>query len=294
MAPHAAHDHDEHEGHDHEGHAHGEDTRIRVLHGASPACHWSFGYQPVLERLRLVYGDQIVINTYQIPVYESFDQWMQDYGLDAASLQEWMAEIRGLIRLPVSAAYQAHPIRDCTPITMALQAAECARPGAGDRVARWAWFAISVEGRDLNAPDAGLKLAERAGVPRKEVEAALADGRAEARLREDAQSMHALGLNFFALQVRDFEGRTVTLEHAFDAAKIEEAVEWLSRGKVRKQALPSLAGYAQEHAPVSLRELQEVFRADEAKVRAALDPLTRAGALREQRFDGHAFWLPAR
>jgi predicted DsbA family dithiol-disulfide isomerase len=285
---HAAHEHDEHEGHEHGP----EDTRIRVLHGASPFCHWSYGYEPVLQRLRLLYGDQIKVNTYHTPVYQDWDQHLRDYEMDAQGMRGWVDEIEGLVQMPLNRAWLDHPTKDCVPGTMMLHAVEAVKPGAGERFARLVWHAIAVEGDGLNDEATLFKLAERAGAPRKQVEQAMADGRAEASRSTDAQSYHALGLNYYALQVRDFEGRTVILEHAFESAKVEDALEWLSRGKLRKQALPSVADYVAQHAPVSLREVREVFRLDEAKARKAAEQAEKSGKVARVDKLGHTYWVP--
>lgn len=289
MAPTPAHEH-EHEAREHEP----EDRRLRVLHGASPFCWWSYGYEPVLSRVKLLYGDQVKVNTYQVPVYEDRDEHHRGYGTDDPKvLREWVEEAAQLMHIPLSMeAIEALP-RSCLPGTLAVHAAEAVKPGSGERLARLIGYHANIEPFPFEDGGAILKLAERAGAPRKQVEQALADGRAERSLAEDSQSMHALGLNFFALQLRDFEGRTVILEHAFDSVKVEEGLEWLSRGQLRKSALPEPLDYAVQHAPASLREIQEVFRLDAAESRKALEPGERAGTLQRREVLGHTFWLPA-
>ncbi|MCA1812917.1 MAG: DsbA family protein [Halobacteriales archaeon] len=286
MPPEPTHDHAEHEGHEH-----AEDTRIRVLHGASPLCHWSVGFEPALERLRLVYGDQVKVNAYQIPVYERWEQWKQDYELDDAQLAEWMAEIQRTIAMPIDPRYLSHPVQDCTPATLVYHACETAKPGSGARFNRLVAMAMTVQYRDLNPQETLLKLAEQAGAPRKQVEQALSDGSAERALVQDQQDYHSLRLNFYTLQLRDFEGRTVILEHDFTGAKTEDALAWLSRGTLRKHALPKLEDYARAHAPVLQRELEVVFHRSGEQVRAALAPLEGKSLVREERL-GATFWLP--
>ncbi|HEV8360763.1 MAG TPA: hypothetical protein VGR28_09950 [Candidatus Thermoplasmatota archaeon] len=284
--------------HEHEGHEHAqepEDKRLRVLHGASPFCWWTYGYEGVLNRLRLVYGDQIKVNTYQIPVYQDLEEHNKSYGTDDPKVMaEWKAEAEQFMGLPIRPEAVAKLPKTCVPGTLAVSAAEICQPGAGEKLARWIGFLVNVDpqGRDMDDEATYLKLAELLGLPRKPVEQALEDGRAEARVREEMQSMHALGLNFFALQARDFEGRTVIIEYAFDSAKMEEALEWLSRGKLRKHALPSPTDYIVQHAPVSMREVREVFRLDEAKVLAAAQAAERGGKVVRKEYQGHTFWLP--
>lgn len=281
-----------HEHDDAQEHAHEEDTRIRVLHGASPLCDWSVAYEGVLNRLRLVYGDQIKVNVYQIPVYESWPQWLENYGMTQEEAMAWFEEAKDTTGLPSNPDYWRDPPKSCVPGTLFVHAAEIAKPGAGERLARRIGFGMVFEGQKWNDEADLYKAAERAGAPRKQVEAALADGRAEEALKQDGQDMHSLGLNFYTLQVRDPEGKTtVSLEHAFDPAKVEDAVEYLSKGQLRKHALPTLEQYAAQHAPVSSRELQQVFRSDAAKVRAGLAPAEKAGQLVRKNLLGMDCWL---
>lgn len=286
------HDHS-HEGHDDHDHAHEpEDTRIRVLHGASPFCDWSVAYEGVLNRVRLIYGDQVKVNVYQTPVYESWAQWLENYGMTQEEAMAWFEEVKDVTGLPYDREYWKAPTKSCVPGTLFVHAAELAKPGAGERLARRIGFGMIFEGNKWNDEADLFKAAERAGAPRKAVEAALADGRAAESLKQDAQDMHSLGLNYYALQVHGSDGKTnVTLEHAFDAARVESAIDWLSGGQLRKHALPTMEAYAAAHAPVSSRELQQVFRADAAKVRAGLAGAEKAGQLVRKNVLGMDCWL---
>lgn len=285
------HDHDEHAGHDH---AHEEpDTRIRVLHGASPFCSWSLAYEGVLNRVRLLYGDQIKVNVYQIPVYETWPQWLENYGMTQEEALAWFDEVAETTGLPYDKEFWKDPPESCVPGTLMAHAVEAVKPGSGEALARRIGFGMNLQGNRWNSEADLYKAAEQVGAPRKEVEAAMSDGRAETALRQDIADMHSLGVNFYALQVRGPDGKTtVTLEHAFEPGPVEEAIEWLSRGKLRKHPLPAMDTYAVQHAPVSSRELQQVFKADAAKVRAALEPAVKAGKLQHKVLLGMDCWLP--
>jgi putative protein-disulfide isomerase len=298
MPPHA-HDHGAHDHHDHEhgehGHGHDHeqeaDDRIRVLHGASPLCHWSFGYEPVLQRLRLLYGDQIKVNVYTIPVYDSWEEHVAKYGLDAGGMAAWFEESDAAIGLPANLKAFDPPTRDCTPATRVVHAAELVKPGAGEKVMRRIHFALYMEGANFNDLGKLLAIAEACGAPRKAVEAAIADGRADEAIRADNGDMHALGLNFFELQVAQGKRRAV-LEHGFDPADAEGAIAWLSGGKLRKQALPSVADYVAAHAPVTRWELERVFQLGSQEAEAAAAPAEKAGKVQRRVVHGHPCWVP--
>ena len=48
--------------------------RIAVVHFTAPTCWWSWGYEPVFNRLKLVYGDQINLLTAYGTVYEDVEE----------------------------------------------------------------------------------------------------------------------------------------------------------------------------------------------------------------------------
>ena len=54
-------------------------TKIQVLHATAPTCFWSWGYEAVINRLKLVYGDQIEIKLATFCVYDDLDEYMKHY-----------------------------------------------------------------------------------------------------------------------------------------------------------------------------------------------------------------------
>jgi predicted transcriptional regulator len=54
-----------------------------------------------------------------------------------------------------------------------------------------------------------------------------------------------------------------------------------------------MAEYAKAHAPVSLRELQQVYGRTASEVREAVAPAERAGSVVRRQLRGMDCWLPA-
>ena len=55
------------------------DHKIAVVHATAPTCWWSWGYEPVFNRLELVYGDQIETFVYYGAVYEDIEEYKKEY-----------------------------------------------------------------------------------------------------------------------------------------------------------------------------------------------------------------------
>jgi len=55
---------------------------IEIVHFADPWCWWSWGLEPVLQRLREVYGDNVKVTYRMGGEFESLEEWMKEYGVD--------------------------------------------------------------------------------------------------------------------------------------------------------------------------------------------------------------------
>jgi hypothetical protein len=77
-----------------------QDHRIAVVHFTAPTCWWSWGYEAVFNRLKLVYGDQIKIVILYGTVYEDIDEYKKNYELDDAGMVAWLKKHKKLWAYP--------------------------------------------------------------------------------------------------------------------------------------------------------------------------------------------------
>src|SRR5713101_6562472 len=56
---------------------------VDVIHFADPSCWWSWGLEPILNRLREVYGDQISIKYKMGGITDDFSDWRREYDVVA-------------------------------------------------------------------------------------------------------------------------------------------------------------------------------------------------------------------
>lgn len=74
---------------------------IEIIHFADPWCWWSWGLEPVLQPLREVYGDPVKVTYKMGGEFESLEGWMQEYGVDERSAQDWIRESMDVMQMPV-------------------------------------------------------------------------------------------------------------------------------------------------------------------------------------------------
>src|SRR3989344_8909956 len=82
-------------------HEHSQANKILVLHATAPTCWWSWGYEAVINRLRLVYGDQIEIRIWTAFVYENFDEHLKHYEMTWQDYLNWAKEGVDIMKVPL-------------------------------------------------------------------------------------------------------------------------------------------------------------------------------------------------
>ena len=100
------------------------DKRIAVVHFTAPTCWWSWGYEPVFNRLKLVYGDQINIVTLYGTVYEDIEEYKKNYELDDAGFVKWAKESQEIMGVPMHLNYRFDTMpKSVLPASLAVIAA---------------------------------------------------------------------------------------------------------------------------------------------------------------------------
>src|SRR5437867_250665 len=103
----------------------GSEPPIEVVHFADPWCWWSWGLEPVLQRLREVYGDNVKVTYKMGGEFETLDGWMKEYGVDAPGTLDWIRESAELTKMPVRTDYYFRTkVESSHPACRAFKAAE--------------------------------------------------------------------------------------------------------------------------------------------------------------------------
>lgn len=245
--------------------------KIHVYHATAPTCWWSWGYEAVMNRIPLVYGDQVDIHILYGVVYEDLDEYLKHYELTFDSLNAWAREATETMGVPIRSNYGPKEPRNLLPATHAVFAALKQGRAKGERFNRSILRRFDVEGEDVTHEGTLVEAANEAGldVPRFREDF----GDTEARQGDMQQQGHAFGhlpIGFYNLAVTDGADRTVILDYAFDPPVVEEAIDYLSRDALAKRTPTDIAGYLRHHGPAPLRELARVFGIPEPSASAKL------------------------
>src|SRR3972149_3601942 len=155
------HEHPEHPGHS------GHHGKILVLHATAPTCWWSWGYEAVLNRLRMVYGDQIEIRIWTSTVWDDFDEYMKHYELTFQGLIDWAKESSELMKIPLNFDYKNKKVKipkTVFPATLAVIAAQRQSHEKAERLAREFLRLWNVELKDVSDEKIIFEAAETAGL----------------------------------------------------------------------------------------------------------------------------------
>lgn len=264
-------------------------SRIQVHHATAPSCWFSWGHEAVLNRLRLVYGDQIDVRVALGCVYEDFDGWIKHYDLDFKGFQAWQAESIQAMGVPIHAIQKrAEMPRSMLPATLAAAAARRQGARAGERYLRELVRLWNVEGQDVTRPEAQARAADAAGVDRARLVRDLGDE--AGLLREIEEGTSEVPVGFYNLVVTDGKGHTITLDNEYDPSWAEAAVDLLARGALAKARPDDVAGYLREHGAAPLVEIARVFALPREEALARLEALEKAGEAERTILAGEPHW----
>jgi len=106
--------------------------------------------------------------------------------------------------------------------------------------------------------------------------------------------MHQAPLSFYNVVVSDGEGRMVVLDHAFDPARVEDSIDWISRGRLEKHVPQDVRGYVAEQGPTPLSEIVRVFALPGPRVLRELAQAEEDGLMERVVLAGEVFWSARR
>jgi len=268
------------------------ESSVTLTQFTDPMCTWCWGSEPVLRRLRTVYGDQLRLEFVMGGLVEDFDAFY-DAGNDIAEPSDvgphWLeaSEQHGM---PVETAiFETNPARSTYPASIAFAAARLQDRERAHRYLRLLREAYATQARNVNERAEQVALAEQVGLDVAAFTGALDDGTARAAFEDDLARTRNAGVRAFPTY--RIEGAEETFQLAgfqsFDALadRLEAAADGLEQSSP-----PTMQAFVADHGPVATQEVATVYDLARGKARQALQSLTDEDALRrEQRGNGY-FW----
>src|SRR5438046_974333 len=216
----------------------GGDPPIEIVHFADPWCWWSWGLEPVLQRLREVYGDNVQVTYKMGGEFETLKAWMEKNGVDERGTVDWILESVALTHMPVQGDYYFRcQVESSFPACKAFTAAKLQ---SGDKATKY--FRRMMEAFGLEClpatEDTLVKLGGEVGLDKERLRKEMHSPDVEEAFERDRQEMLRHHANFDALLVRDRESGPVPVYGGRDAAG--QGVPFPAR--TRGAAVPGLPG----------------------------------------------------
>jgi arsenite methyltransferase len=263
---------------------------IEIIHYADPWCWWSWGLEPVLQRLKEVYGENLKITYRMGGQFESLQEWMKEYGVDEHGTLDWIRESIELTRMPLRPDYYLRTgVTSSYPACRSFKAAQLQGEELAARYLRRMMEAFGLECRK-STDDELIRLAKEAGLDGSRLRKDLDTEEVANALEADIHEMHQTGVNFLSLLVRSRDGREVVKGEIFTAGPFETIIDDLAPG-LPKRSPADILEYVEHHRTfMPAHEIAEVFRIPDEDAGRRLETLAKAGLLTPHTFDDIAAW----
>jgi predicted DsbA family dithiol-disulfide isomerase len=273
-------------------HKHDHDKQVSVIHFTAPTCWWSWGYEPVFNRLKLVYGDQINLLTLYGAVYEDVEEYKKGYELDDPGMVAWAKESQQIMGMPMHLNYRFDRMpKNLLPATLAIMAAERQGGEKGHRLYRALLRRNIVEDQDVTQQSTILEAIREAGLDETRFKRDWSDvASLKADLEKQGEGAPPVHVGFYNIAVTDGHGRTVYLDQKFQPAVVEEAIDYLSDGRLKKSNPTDVFSYLQAHGPASLVEVERVFNLSSEDALVELRRLEKLDKIKQLTLVGASFW----
>jgi predicted DsbA family dithiol-disulfide isomerase len=266
--------------------------RIAVVHFTAPTCWWSWGYEPVFNRLKLVYGDQIDLVTFYGVVYEDVEEYQKEYELDDAGMVKWAKESQEIMGVPMHLNYRFDRMpKNLLPATLAVMAGMRQSREKGHRLYRELLRRNIVEEQDVTDDERILETVREAGLDEAKFKRDWADQASlKADLEKQGEDAPPIHVGFYNAAVTDGNGRTIYLDQKFLPSVVESAIDYLADWKLKKMKPTNVLAYLKQQGPVALVEVERVFGLPSNKALVQLERLEKLGKAKRSTLAGAAFW----
>jgi SAM-dependent methyltransferase/predicted DsbA family dithiol-disulfide isomerase len=263
---------------------------VEIVHFADPWCWWSWGLEPVLQRLREVYGDNVKITYKMGGQFESLDDWMREYGQDEHTTLDWVRESVDLTKMPVRPDYYFRTgVKSSYPACRAFKAAQLQSEERAARYFRRMIEAFALECRPATDEEL-VRLATEARLDADRLRRDIVSEEVSKAFEADREEMRASGVNFLSLLIRNGKGEQVVKGETFTAKPFETIIDDLVPG-LPKRSPADILEYVEHHRGLTpAHEIAEVFRIPEADAHDRLGKLAASGVLTAREFDGIPAW----
>lgn len=279
---------------------------VELVEYTDPYCTWCWGSEPILRRIKEVYGDQVKVAFKMGGLVEDIrifydplnqiggDRWAEkvaEHWLDASRRHGMPVDEKVFPEI-------AGSFKSTYPANIAYKAAQFQSDELADRFLRRMREAAAAERRHIHERDVQLELAGEVGLDTKKFLSDIESGRAEKAFYDDLVDARSLGVTGFpTFYLRNKDGDFIILRGYKSFEDFRTVIRNVTRGTAVERnlepTLENILSFITRHKKVATKEVAEVFDLKLENAEAKLDELRRKGAIERIPAGNGAFWKPS-
>lgn len=267
-------------------------AKVTLEHFSDPWCWWSWGFEPVLRRLKEVYGPQLEVRTRMGGIFDDRAGWLGKYGHEEATLPGWVADCMAVTGMPLLTTYMGQAGAASTyPACRAFLAAGLQSHEKADAFLRQLLEASCLRGLDVSQEATILQAGRGVGLDPARLLRDMASAEVENQFDVDRAAMESAGASFLWSRISVPGGDHEVIEEVFDARPYEAAIDRLGGGALTRRTPVDVLEYASRHpGTLCAREVAEVFRTTTEDAQRRLAGLAAGGHFDETSYAFGTFY----
>jgi len=272
---------------------------IEILYYTDPYCTWCWGSEPILRRVKEVYGEQIKITYKMGGLVENIDNFYDP--LNRISTVEQVAphwlEASERHGMPVDVKIFEEiksDFKSTYPANIAYKAAQFQGDELAEKFLRRMREAAAAERQQIHRPEVLTKLAEEVGLDKERFAKDLESKKAKDAFYADLHEARSQGISGFpTFVIRNQEGQEIMLRGYRSFETFKEVFHSLVKVPLKERSPTNIENFVKKYGHVATREVAEVFGLNLEEAKQKLQDLEMAGIIREIHLGNGSFWEPA-
>ncbi len=277
---------------------------VDVVEYTDPYCTWCWGAEPVLRKIKELYGNQVEISFKMGGLVKDIGRFYDPLnkiggtGLFEQVAEHW-AEASRRHGMPVDAgAWKelAGDFRSSYPANIAYKAAQMQNHELATKFLRRMREAAAAERKAIHRQDVQAELAREVGLDPARLLEDLESGRAEKAFHEDLRECRAYGITGFpTFQIRNVKtGKRVFVTGYREFDNFDQILNKLSADSLTKRTVETndseIAKFVERWGRVATQEVATVFDLDRREALGILTKLEERGLMEKVGVGEDYFW----
>jgi predicted DsbA family dithiol-disulfide isomerase len=270
---------------------------IELLEFQDPYCTWCWGSEPILRKIKELYGDQVKIIFKAGGLVEDLDEQIAKQWLEQVALHWSDASERHGMPVDVQVWQELQgEFHSTYPANIAYKAAQLQDPELADTFLRRMREAAAAERRYIHKRDVQVELAREAGLDSEKFVNVLEDSSAEKAFYEDLEEFRASGSKAYpTFIITNRQGKRVLLSGYRRFKLFESIFQDLAGDELVKKRYEAtsenILAFILKYNKVATREVAEVFDLTDLHAEEMLKILESKGSIVKTTAGNGYFWI---